>query len=123
MIVEIALNLPLRKTFDYIWPKNFDRLPITGLQVLVPFGIIKKGGIVVRIKNHSNYTSKLKNVDQIVNEDPIFSEEILDLSKWASIYYFCGWGEILNAAIPGGFSLRFLINYTTKKNIILRIFV
>ena len=118
MIVEIALNLPLRKTFDYIWPKNFDRSPIIGLQVLVPFGITKKGGIVVRIKNHSKFISKLKNIDQIVNENPIFSEEILDLSKWASKYYFCGWGETLNAAIPGGLSLRFHINYTAKKKIL-----
>jgi len=116
MIVEVALNLPLRNTFDYIWPDNFNKLPIAGLQVLVPFGMYKKGGVVVGVKKHSNYNSKLKNIEKLVNEEPIFSEEILILSKWTSEYYFCGWGETLNAAIPGGLSLRFLTTYHLQKN-------
>ncbi len=115
MIVEIALNLPLRKTFDYIWPKNIDRRPITGLQVLVPFGMHKKGGVVVGVKKHSDFKSKLKKIEQLINDEPLFSKEILDLSKWTSEYYFCGWGETLNAAIPGGLSLRFLTTYNSQK--------
>ena len=115
MIVEIALNLPLRKTFDYIWPENIDRHPITGLQVLVPFGMHKKGGVVVGVKKHSDFKSKLKKIEQLINEEPLFSKEILDLSKWTSEYYFCGWGETLNAAIPGGLSLRFLTTYNSQK--------
>ena len=27
MIVEVAINIPLRKTFDYQWPDNFSHLP------------------------------------------------------------------------------------------------
>jgi len=115
MIVEVALNLPLRKTFDYIWPNHLNRLPITGLQVLVPFGVSKKGGVIVGIKKHSNFALKLKEIELLVNEEPVFSEEILTLSKWTSEYYFCGFGETLNAAIPGGLSLRFLTSYTSQK--------
>ena len=38
MIVEVALNLPIRKSFDYHWPENLTLVPEKGLQVLVPFG-------------------------------------------------------------------------------------
>ena len=116
MIVEVSINLPLRKTFDYFWPENFISVPKIGILILVPFGVHKKGGIVVGIKKHSSF-SNLKEVEKIVNEEPVFTKDILDLTKWASSYYFCAWGETLNSAIPGGLSLRFLTTYhsQTKK--------
>jgi len=52
MIVEVALNLPLRRSFDYRWPDNLSRAPEAGLQVLVPFGSQKKGGVVVGVKEN-----------------------------------------------------------------------
>ena len=42
MIVEVALNLPIRKSFDYHWPDNIALVPEKGLQVLVPFGAQKR---------------------------------------------------------------------------------
>jgi len=36
MIVEVALNLPIRKSFDYHWPDKLTLVPEKGLQVLVP---------------------------------------------------------------------------------------
>jgi primosomal protein N' (replication factor Y) len=113
MIVEVALNLPLRKTFDYRWPDNLARVPEAGLQVLVPFGVQKKGGVVVGVKEHSEFT-KLRLVETLVDEEPLFSAEMLKLSKWTSEYYFCAWGETLNAAIPGGLSLRLRTTFTPQ---------
>ena len=105
MIVEVAINVPIRKSFDYCWPENVDQIPETGLQVLVPFGRQKKGGIVVGVNKNSKL-SKLKVIESIIEDKPLFSEEILKLTKWTSEYYFCAWGEVLNAAIPGGLSLN-----------------
>ena len=117
MIVEVAINLPIQKTFDYLWPSSFKNMPINGMLILVPFGIHKKGGIVVDVKHLSKF-SNLKKVEQIVNELPIFNREILDLTKWTSSYYFCAWGEALNAAIPGGLALRLLTTYEKQSNLI-----
>ncbi|MBT4629738.1 MAG: DEAD/DEAH box helicase family protein, partial [Deltaproteobacteria bacterium] len=113
MIVEVALNLPIRKSFDYHWPEKLTLVPEKGLQVLVPFGVQKKGGVIVRVKKHSGIT-RLKYVETLVDEEPLFSEELLKLTKWTSEYYFCAWGETLNAAIPGGLTLRLRTTYTTQ---------
>ena len=113
MIVEVALNLPIQKSFDYHWPDKLTLVPEKGLQVLVPFGAQKKGGVIVRVKKHSGIT-RLKNVETLVDEEPLFSEELLKLTKWTSEYYFCGWGETLNAAIPGGLALRLRTTYTPQ---------
>ena len=50
MIVEVALSLPIRRTFDYRWPQSFSEEPRLGLRVIVPFGPHKKSGILVRVK-------------------------------------------------------------------------
>ena len=113
MIVEVALNLPIRKSFDYRWPSKLARTPEAGLQVLVPFGAQKKGGVVVGVKEHSEF-SQLKKVETLVDQEPLFSTEMLDLTKWTSEYYFCSWGEALNAAIPGGLALNLRTTYALQ---------
>ena len=50
MIVEVALNLPLQKTFDYAWPEGLDVDPVPGLRVLVPFARRKMGGVITALK-------------------------------------------------------------------------
>ena len=116
MIVEVALNLPLRRSFDYRWPNNLARVPETGLQVLVPFGAQKKGGVVVRVKEKSDF-NRLKSVESLVDEEPLFSSEMLKLTKWTSEYYFCAWGETLNSAIPGGLTLRLSTSLEIVQNL------
>ena len=115
MIVEVALNLPLRKSFDYRWPDNITRVPEAGLQVLVPFGSQKKGGVVVSVKEKSDF-NRLKSVETLVDEEPLFSAEMLKLTRWTSEYYFCAWGETLNSAIPGGLALRLRTTFTPSSS-------
>ncbi len=100
LIVEIAVNLPLPQQFDYEWPDSFPE-PNQGVRVLVPFGPRQLGGVVTRVKTHSEHP-KLRKVLQVLEPEPAFSEELLRFTRWVSEYYFCGWGEVLSAAIPGG---------------------
>ena len=92
MIVEVALNLPLQKTFDYAWPEGLDVDPVPGLRVLVPFARRKMGGVITALKKHSDF-SPLKKVEKTIEEDPSMTGEILDLCRWVASYYFCGWGR------------------------------
>ena len=113
MIVEVAINVPIRKCFDYYWPENLKPVPEPGLQVLVPFGRQKKGGVVVGV-NKKSKLSELKFIESLVEEKPLFTEEILKLTRWTSEYYFCAWGEVLNAAIPGGLSLSLSTSFSPQ---------
>ena len=113
MIVEVAINVPIRKCFDYCWPEDLELVPEAGLQVLVPFGRQKKGGVVVGV-NKKSKLSELKFIESLVEEKPLFTEEILKLTRWTSEYYFCAWGEVLNAAIPGGLSLSLSTSFSPQ---------
>lgn len=104
MIVEVALNLPLRQTFDYQWPEDTPS-PLCGIRILVPFGPHKKSGVLVKIKETSPI-SNLKIVESILDDTPVFSDELLSLTRWVAEYYFCGWGEVLSCALPGGLGIK-----------------
>ena len=74
-VVEVALNLPLRKTFDYRWPDDFPQAPQPGIRVLVPFGNSKRGGMVVRSKPTSEHP-RLKFVSEALGVNARLSGEI-----------------------------------------------
>jgi len=115
VIVEVALNLPLQKTFDYSWPEELDLDPVPGLRVLVPFSRRKMGGVITSVKNHSDF-SPLRKVEKLIEDTPSMTEEILELSRWVASYYFCSWGEVLNGTLPGGMGLLLRLEIINKSN-------
>ena len=110
MIVEIALVIPLRQVFDYQWPAGWNR-PKLGQRVLVPFRRQKKCGLIVGIKEKTEFDS-VRQVLALLDEHPIINSELLDLTKWVAEYYFCGWGEVLQAALPGGLGVHLQSEYS-----------
>ena len=103
MIVEVAINLPIRKCFDYCWPENLDQVPEAGLQVLVPFGRQKKGGIIVGVNKKSKFPRDIKGeppqdpsspagtVLGVLSEDTCWSFlPKLSVKKSLKIHKLCG---------------------------------
>ena len=112
MIAEVIINSSvktLNKTFDYIIPKNLDiRI---GDRVFVPFGTKKSldEGIVIAIKETSEYED-LKEIASI-QPDSVDIESI-ELSKWMAKRYFCNISDCLRLMLRPG---------TTNKNVSNRI--
>ncbi|MDP6438751.1 MAG: primosomal protein N' [Candidatus Brocadiia bacterium] len=101
-IAEIALNLPLRRSFDYLIPDALlGRVPIGG-RVRVPFGARRNVlGYCVGVKEKSEVPAdKLRAILDSLDEEPIFTPRMLELGQWMAHYYHCALGEALNAAIP-----------------------
>jgi len=105
---EIAFPLPLRKTFTYSIPGNLKEKIKPGQRALVPFGREKKLGFVVS----AIPVSKVKNTKELldlIDEEPIITLEILELTRWVSEYYYSSWGECLKAALPSELQVRSLL--------------
>lgn len=94
-IVEVAISVPLNKTFDY---QSDSRVPV-GARVKVPFGAKKVIGIVLSNKDKSEF-NKLKSVEEILDQAPILDKPILDFLFWAAKYYHHPIGEVVLAAMP-----------------------
>lgn len=110
------MPLPLYNNFDYLPPKeqlhlstqinekDHTSLEYVGRRVLVPFGTKTLIGIIIEVKNSSNLPiSKLKSIIKIIDENPIFEKEHLNLLRWSSIYYKHPFGLVLDSALPTWF--------------------
>ena len=106
MILQIALDTPLRRVFDYRPPAGFVGLgsngaPRLGVRVRVPFGRQQLIGILVGVASESSIASaKLKTAIDFLDEQPIVDPVTFDLLRWAAEYYHHPLGEVFAAALP-----------------------
>src|SRR5208337_172856 len=88
MILQIALDTPLRRVFDYLPPPNAKESPRPGVRVRVPFGRQRLIGVLVGLASETGIDpSKLKSAFDILDERPIFDPVTFELLRWAAEYY------------------------------------
>ena len=73
------------------------------MRVLVPFGPSKYHiGIVVRLHDQKPTAYKVKDIAEILDEQPILQESQFRLWQWISDYYMSPIGDVYKAALPAG---------------------
>ena len=84
MILQIALDTPMRRVFDYRPPAGFvgsgaNGTPPLGVRVRVPFGRRQLIGVLVGITGESVIESgKLKSALDILDQQPIVDPHTFD---------------------------------------------
>ncbi len=108
LILQIALDAPLRRVFDYLPPAlngAASAAAAPGVRVRVPFGRRQLVGILVGTSRGSTVAAaKLKPALQILDERPVFDPATFEMLCWAADYYHHPIGEVMAAALPA--SLR-----------------
>ena len=99
MYAQIALPLPVRRLFTYQIPTDLMGKIKLGQNVLVPLEKRFAFGFVVEIISLTKIKG-LKEIIDVLDPKPLFSEKILELTRHISRYYFCSWGEALKATLP-----------------------
>ncbi len=100
-IAQIALDNPLRTLFDYLVPDHLSAHLVPGCRVWVPFGRRRLIGIFIQFVDHSDIQlKKLKSLQQIIDELPVFDAQTLALLTWAASYYHYSLGAALFTALP-----------------------
>ncbi len=104
-LLELALPVPLRRNFDYLPPVDFPAEQLDSLQagilIRVPFGHQELIGVLMAVKSVSSYQpEKLRPAITVVDQQPAFCTELLELCSWAADYYQSPLGEVLQAALP-----------------------
>jgi primosomal protein N' (replication factor Y) len=115
-IVKIALPLPVKRLFDYVLPEELYANDLVGRRALVPLGKRTVTGIVVEVTDKSD-NKKLKEVYELLDEEPVFMPNLLELTKWIAEYYLTSWGITLNAALPQGMSPKSLLKVEIVKHL------
>jgi len=105
MFAEVAVPVYVRQTFTYRLPGDMSQRAQPGCRVLVPFGKKYLTGFIVDL--HEGLpgevdAASVRDVEELIDESPIITGEILELTHWVADYYFAPWGECLRAALPAG---------------------
>jgi len=108
LFADLILPLPLEGHFTYRVPVAFQVKMKTGIRVIVQFGRRKFfSALVYRL--HENAPSgdfEIKDIDAILDEEPIIDQKQLKLWEWIAAYYCCTLGEVYKAALPSGLKLE-----------------
>jgi primosomal protein N' (replication factor Y) len=99
-ILNVALNVPLSRLFDYLPPAAAD-MPAIGSRVRVGFGRRKLVGLVLGISEQSDVPAeRLKRAEACLDTRALLPDEILWLVRFCSDYYHHPIGEVVAAALP-----------------------
>lgn len=101
MYVRVAVNIPADKIFSYAVPEGLKDKAVIGKRVLVPFGKRMATGYILET-TASTDVDNVKEISEIPDRDPLFSEEDLRFYRWISRYYLYPLGKTLFDILPGG---------------------
>lgn len=98
-IIQVALDTPLDRVFDYLAPGADDS--DVGRRALVPFGHQKVVGVVLGMVAHSELPREsLKTVQEVDRETPPLPADLMELARFAAGYYRHPLGAVLAAILP-----------------------
>ena len=105
------------KPYTYAVKKDMEEDLKQGMRVLVPFGMGNRfiKGIVIETERYSGDISKLKYIEELLDDRPIISEEILELGLWMREKYLSSYLDALHAVMPPG-DIKEITTYIYMKN-------
>lgn len=107
LTAEVIFPLPLEQTFLYQVPEHWESQAEVGSRVLVTFGDKRRTGFIVGLRDDAPKAGfKLKEVEEVLDEEPVFSPRILAFTRALSEHYSSSWGEVLQSSLPPSFILR-----------------
>jgi len=102
--IDVAVALPVHKTYTYGVPQGWLSRMSVGCRVLVPFGRRRLTGYILAVVEQSSH-DEVKAVLDILDEAPLFPKEMIPFFQWMAAYYLHPIGLVIKTALPAGLSL------------------
>ena len=102
--IEVAVALPVHRTFSYSVPVPLDSMVSPGMRVLVPFARRQVTGYVLG-RLAADTTREVKHIADVLDRDPLFPATMVPFFRWIADYYIYPIGEVIKCALPGGLTV------------------
>jgi primosomal protein N' (replication factor Y) len=100
-LISVAVPIPYLDPLTYNVPGD-GPIPAVGTRVRVPVGSRIVVGCVVGHDAVLDEAAKVRDVDEVLDAEPLLTPAVLDLCRWVADYYMCGLGDAIGAAMPPG---------------------
>jgi primosomal protein N' (replication factor Y) (superfamily II helicase) len=109
LYADVAVPVHVFQTFIYKLAEDVRARVREGSRILVPLGKSLVTGYIVGLHTQlpadlGVNESEIKESGVLVDEFPVCTPEILQITKWVADYYASPWGEVIKAALPPGIS-------------------
>jgi primosomal protein N' (replication factor Y) len=102
LIGELAVAAPLDKTLSYRVPDELRDQVCIGMRLRVPLGRRSVVGYLLGLSQDD--ASHLKPVQEVLDDEPLFSPDMAAFFRRAAAYYRHPLGEVIRTALPAGLS-------------------
>ncbi len=98
--LQVAFAIPANKSFLYRYEGTSDCG--VGYRVQAKFRNRDLSGYIVeRLEEKPAVDFDIKSIDRVIDSEPVFNPELLELAEWMSRMYLCSLGEALSIMLPG----------------------
>ena len=105
--IEVAVDRSLFSQYLYSVPELLRPEIKVGKRVLIPFGNKIITGYVTAWREKSQLF-EIKEILDVLDDEPLLSAKMLKLCKWISKYYFAPLGLVIKSVLPAGINMRSL---------------
>ncbi len=104
------------KLYDYLIPDDMREKLKPGCRVKISFGHGLRQGMVLSVHG-SDSAEGLKKLSEMLDEDPVISEELIQLAMFMNERCYCTLYDACTAMLPAGLSIRLTGSYSLQKDI------
>jgi len=103
--IDVILPLAFNQSLSYAVPVEYHKDIKVGVRVEVALRKKYYSGIVKSIRENQHLEG-LKNINTVLDEEPVVSEIQLKFWGWIAQYYVCTIGQVMAVALPTGLKLN-----------------
>lgn len=104
------------KLYDYLIPDDMKGLALPGCRVKVDFGHGLRQGMIMSLGTAED-ASRLKGISQLLDREPVLSEELLALAGFMKSRCYCTMFDACAAMLPAGLSMKLTYSYQALSDI------
>src|SRR5688500_8314980 len=99
-LIDVALPLPLFRSFTYSVEGEFANPLVPGSRVVVPFRNRREIGICLGDAEGAVATARTKAILDVPDDFPALDASMLALCRWIAEYYIVPLGMVLRSTLP-----------------------
>lgn len=104
------------KLYDYVIPDDISENAKVGCRVMISFGRGSlRQGMIMSLRETDNIEG-LKKVSELLDKEPVMSEELVELSKIMKERCYCTLFDACDAMLPKGLSIKVMYAYTITES-------
>ncbi len=106
MLIRVAFEFQLDKSYDYAVPADLQDIVKVGMRVEASLGYSVRKGYILQLDPPETKGISYKEINKILEPEAVITPSLMKLALFISHYYFCSPGKALKCFLPAAVRKR-----------------